>query len=80
MLLWPAKFGLDKRGGSIVVLDGEGRVVARVGDKVEMGGGAVDRRTLEGNEVLDEQTERELFERCPGTYWLVSDLQASQRR
>ncbi len=66
--IWPAGFELDTSGGEVSVLDGEGRVAATVGDRVYMGGGGVpkDRVTL-----ADEGMLRELFERCPGEYWLV---------
>ncbi len=69
--LWPSSFELDTEGDKIQVLDGKGRVVARVGDEVDMGGGDVTREMLEENNVLDERTKQELFERCPGRYFLA---------
>jgi hypothetical protein len=68
--LWPADFELDG-GAPMQVLNGNGRVVARVGEEVVMGGGSVGRETLQENEVLDERTKRTLFERCPGPYFLA---------
>jgi hypothetical protein len=70
--LWPSGFELDTTGGKIRVLNGNGRVVARAGEEVVMGGGDVPREALEENDVLDERTKRELFERCPGVYFLAS--------
>ena len=68
--LWPADFELDG-GVPMQVLNENGRVVARVGEEVVMGGGSVGRETLQENEVLDERTKRTLFERCPGPYFLA---------
>jgi hypothetical protein len=66
VILWPSGFELDTTGGKKMrVLNRNGRVVARVDEEVVMGGGAVARKTLEGNDVLDERTRQELFERCP---------------
>ena len=70
--LWSSGFELDTTGGEVRVLDRNRRVVARVGEEVVMGGGGVARKTLEGNDVLDERTKQELFERCsdPPHYFL----------
>ena len=39
-----------------------------------MGGGGIDRQTLEGHALMGERPMRELFERCSGNdYWIVSD-------
>ena len=76
--IWPAGFELDTRGDEASVLDEEGRVAARVGEKVYMGGGGIpeDRVTL-----ADERMLRELFERCPGEYWIVgSEVKTLQQQ
>jgi hypothetical protein len=70
--LWPAAFELDADAAPIQVLNENGKVVARVGRKVVMGGGTVGQETLQENQVLDEQTRRLLFERCPGPYFLAA--------
>ncbi len=70
MPVWQANYALGTEGEGIVVLEGEGRVAARVGAKVYMGGGEVG-QALKGINAVDERTKRELSERCPGTYWLV---------
>ena len=56
---------LDTSGDEASVLDEEGRVAARVGEKVYMGGGGIceDQVTL-----ADERMLRELFECWPGEY------------
>ncbi len=76
--IWPAGFELDTSGDEASVLDEEGRVAARVGEKVYMGGGGIpeDQVTL-----ADERMLRELFERCPGKYWIVgSEVKALQQQ
>ncbi len=69
--IWPPRFDLRTEGGEVRVLDGEGGIVARVGDRVEMGGGEV--WSLAGIRSVDGRTRRELEERCPGPYWLVGE-------
>ena len=70
--LWPPAYELETPDEGVRVTDGKGRVVARVGERVFMGGGGIDRETLEEYGFLDERTMRELFERCPGdNYWMV---------
>jgi hypothetical protein len=73
--VWPSAFELDTGGGKVQVLNGRGQVVAEVGKKVVMGGGEISKEALRENEILDERTWRELFERCPPGYgyWLVGE-------
>jgi hypothetical protein len=62
-------FKLDKADGEVRVLNSKGRVVARVGEAVYMGGGE---SPISGNEAVDERTKQELQERCPGRYWIAA--------
>lgn len=72
--VWPPGFKAETSGGRVSVLDARGGVVGRVGEPIYMGGGelpwpgssATANATLE-----DEAMVRELWERCPGSYWLV---------
>jgi hypothetical protein len=66
--VWPADYELDANGDEIRVLDEEGRVAAKVGEEVYMGGGEIPKGQVT---LTDEQMLRELFERCPGEYWIV---------
>jgi len=70
--LWPANLEPSVRGDEVQVLDGEGRVVGRVGEKISMGGGGVTEEMLT-EDILDRRTKRELLERCPGAYFLVQE-------
>ena len=65
--IWPPEFGLATEGEQIQVLDGEGRVVARVGEEVYMGGGG---GSAEG---LAECVREQLPPACTGPYWIVGD-------
>ena len=65
--IWPPEFGLAAEGDGIQVLDGEGRVVARVGEEVYMGGGG---GSAEG---LAECVREQLPAACGGPYWIVGD-------
>ena len=66
--IWPAGFELDTSGDEVSVLDQEGRIAATVGEKVYMGGGGIPKGQVT---LADERMLRELFERCPGEYWIV---------
>ncbi len=68
--VWPPGFGLEASGEEVRILNGKGQVVARVGDRVVMGGGEAP--LAERLPGVDEWTKRELQERCPGQYWLAA--------
>jgi hypothetical protein len=71
--IWPAEFELDVRGGEIRILNGRGRVVAKVGQEVNMMGGEAGGSSLEGYNIVDKRTKRELYERCRlRYYWFVT--------
>ena len=78
--LWPPGYEPSAGGDEVRVLDAEGRIVGRVGEMVTMGGGGIREEALT-EDVLDQDTKRELLERCPGTYFLVQEgtVRISQR-
>jgi hypothetical protein len=72
--VWPPNFELDAGGGKVRILDRRsGRVVAEVGKRVIMGGGDITREALRENGIMEEEQVLELFERCPGDYWMVGE-------
>ena len=71
--VWPPQYKPDTEDDVVRILDGKGRIVARVGEGVYMGGGEIDTATLEEYNFMDERLLQELSERCPGRYWLVSN-------
>lgn len=70
LLIWPPNYSLDARGNRIRVLNANGRVVAEVGDYIEVGGGEISTLELEG---IPERLRQELPERCSPPYWLVGE-------
>lgn len=72
-LIWPPTYAARAEAGEIRILDEGGRVVARVGDEVRIGGGFIGKmRALEGISGVNEQTKRELIQRCPGEYFYAA--------
>ena len=72
MSVWPPDVSLSSSQADIRIFDSQGRVVARVGEEIQMGGGEA--RALEGIAIVDQQLQRELPTLCPGPYWLVGDF------
>lgn len=69
VIVWPTGFEPDRADGEVRVLDREGKVVARVGEAVDMGGGET---PIQGNKAVDDRTRQELLKRCPGAYWVAA--------
>lgn len=67
LLVWPHGFSTSTDDKVIRIIDNTGKPIARVGDKVKLGGG--------GGEMPDEliaQYSAELpSNRCSGPYWIV---------
>lgn len=70
VIVWPTGFEPEKVDGEVRVLDGKGKVVARVGERAYMAGGGT---PIRGNRAVDERTRQELLERCPGSYWIAAE-------
>lgn len=70
--VWPANFVVDTSKDEVRVLDDNGKVVGRVGQRIKLGGGEIPEEALGGNDLVEESLLEELLERCPGTYWLVA--------
>ena len=74
--LWMRGWELETADGGPRVLDDRGRTVGRVGEKVKLGGGEVTDGMVEGGAMVGgRRTARELLERCPGDYFLVTGHQ-----
>lgn len=69
VIVWPPGFGLSVEGDEISVLNEKGKVVARVGDLIKVGGSTT--RSLDGQMAISEQLRRQLPERCPGLYQIA---------
>jgi hypothetical protein len=65
LILWHHDFTLRIEGDVIEILNGEGKVVARVGEPVQMGGGQTP-----SSGIPDLPLEV-----CPGPYWVLGDIE-----
>lgn len=68
VLIWPYGFTVRGEGKEIQVLDGEGDVVAIVGEAIEVGGGEA---TLE---IVEQYTGNAFPDGLAGPYWIVSEV------
>ena len=66
LILWPYGYTLEIEGGDILVVNEHGEWVAKVGDRVRMGGGHI------SAEFAEEKIGRSLPEGCTGPFWLVA--------
>jgi hypothetical protein len=68
VLIWP--YGYSVRGGEdeIQVLDGDGQVVAVVGEAIKVGGGEVP------ISIVEKYIGLSLPDDCEGPYWIVSEV------
>jgi hypothetical protein len=73
--VWPSSYELRTKGEEVEILNGKGRVVARVGQEVATGGGQIPEGVLRGNDVMEERPLRELLKRCPGNYFLLGSIE-----
>lgn len=75
--VWPYEYSLTVKEGEMVILNGDGRVEARIGDRVEVGGGQVETgagSTPEAARRGFEERRRELGipDKCRGSLWYVT--------
>lgn len=63
-LVWPPDFGMNFEGGKVRILNGEGRVVAREGKEILVGGGGAAFSGVERQSLPDECRQ--------GPYWQAS--------
>jgi hypothetical protein len=70
LLLWPPGYGARVENGEVEIVDGSGRVVARVGEEVRLGGGAI---PVDLDSEKYRQLRYELPGDCLGPYWIVAN-------
>jgi len=68
LLIWPYGFSVQGEGEEIQVLDGDGQVVAIVGEAIKVDGGE---STVE---IVEMYIGRLLPDDCAGPFWLVSGV------
>ena len=81
VIVWPHDHSVEvDADGEVRIRDEKSRVVAKVGDDVQVGGGEVGDR---GADFVDEDSvpsKQELLERCPGSYYLSGDELSAEVR
>ncbi|WP_434419328.1 hypothetical protein [Nannocystis pusilla] len=70
LLIWQPGYTARRTGDRVEIVDGGGKVVARVGEPLRTGGGQV-----ELNDSLRGQLKAPLDAACVGPYWLMGQLQ-----
>jgi hypothetical protein len=71
LLLWPPDYGARVENGEVEIVDGSRQVVARVGEEVRLGGGAI---PVDWNSEKYRQLYHELPGDCHGPYWIAALL------
>lgn len=67
--VWPPYLEPKTGGEEVRIVDrSNARTVGKVGEEIFMSGGDISKEALRENRILDEETWRELFERCPPGY------------
>ena len=69
LIIWPPGFSLTTEDDGVQILNETGQIVARVGEKVRMGGGQISYPSVLGEYVL-----RQLPSSCPGPYLVVGSV------
>jgi hypothetical protein len=67
LLVWPYGFSLSTEGDVIQVIDDTGQPIARVGDRVKIGGG----ECIKPCEHIAKYSAELPSSRCSGPYWIV---------
>jgi hypothetical protein len=65
--IWPQNFSLRTKDNVIQVIDDTGRVIALVGDQLEISGGEMPA------EHIEKYSAQPLPSNCPGPYWIVGN-------
>lgn len=71
LVVWPPDVTLRVENSDIQILNVAGRVLARVGDDISIGGGAIP--TLADLKAIAQPIQQFPPDACPGPYWLASE-------
>jgi len=69
LIIWQPDYFVNNNDGTIEILDRNGEVVARVGERVSMGGGEIT-----SIEHINKLLKEPLPEDCEGLYWLMGEI------
>ena len=68
LLIWPPDFNIRFENSAVEIVNEDGKIVASLGDDVEMGGGEIHLLSL-----LDGFIQEQVPPQCPGPYWMVGE-------
>ena len=75
LMIWPYGFSLSRdESGVIHVIDDNGKPIARVGDKVKMGGGETSKEYNADIRYISGISAQLPSDRCSGPYWIVGEV------
>lgn len=74
LLVWPYGFSLSTGGGEVIqIIDDTGQPIARVGDRVKVGGG----ECVKPCEHIAQYSAELPSDHCSGPYWIVGEVISS---
>jgi hypothetical protein len=68
LLIWPPDFNMTIENGTIEILNGDGEIVAHIGDMVHIGGGEIPLLSM-----LDKSIQEQVPPQCSARYWIIGD-------
>ena len=68
LLIWPPDFNISIENGTIKILNGDGEIVAHIGDKVHISGGGIPSPS-----VFDKPIQEQVPPQCTKPYWIIGD-------
>jgi hypothetical protein len=66
LLIWPPDFNISIENGTIKIVNGDGKIVASIGDRVQMSGGEIHLLSQ-----LDKSIQEQVPPQCTGPYWIM---------
>jgi hypothetical protein len=71
--VWPHGFSISTDDEVIQIIDDTDKTIARVGDKVKLGGGGGEMHS----EIIANYSAELPSDRCSGPYWIVEEVLTS---
>jgi hypothetical protein len=68
LLIWPPDFDISIEDSTIEILNGDGTIVAHIGDMVHIGGGGIPLLS-----ILDKSVQEQVPPQCSARYWIIGD-------
>ena len=68
LLIWPPDFDISIENGTIEILNGDGEIVAHIGDRVRISGGEIHLLSM-----LDKPVQEQVPPQCIAPYWIIGE-------